>query len=92
MENTKHPEYQTRKFTHNGYVLWQTEFNNHFYISDEKGDFCVHAAYNTPIRDEKQAAELIDFFISFQKPIADGTIEERLKENRMPSTGPSENP
>lgn len=68
---------KTGEFTRNGYTLRQAESNNHLHISDGKGDFYVHAGHKTPIRDEKQAAELIDFYQSIQKSIADGAIEER---------------
>lgn len=52
----------TQKFTHKGYTLEQTSYNNHFVIFNESGYRVMHVPYDKPLTEEK-AQELIEHYL-----------------------------
>lgn len=52
----------TQKFTHKGYALTQTDYNNHFMIFASDGHMVMHIPYDKPLTEEK-AREFIEHYI-----------------------------
>ena len=51
----------TQKFTHKGYTLTQTDYNNHFMIASD-GHMVMHVPHDKPLTEEK-AREFIEHYI-----------------------------
>ena len=53
---------------HKGYVIQQTDYNNHYMIFDEKGNMILHSSHNKAL-DENGLKRLIENFIELSKII-----------------------